>query len=377
MPTRFLTAAQRANFGRLPAMLCEDDLAKAFTLDRNDLRVIRSLRTDRNRLGYALLLTSVRFVGTFPASLQEVPPVIMGYLCTQLGIDDQISLASYFSSKTVERHVRSIRERYGFVYFADTPRLRLGLTRWLYAECWIGNERPAVLVLQAADWLVAQNVILPGISTIERLVGRVRDRTKARLWSHLAGSLSDVQHERIAALFKRDDNNLSQLEILRASPLKRRQSDFWNHLDRLDAVRDFGLGLTPPKAVPAAQLERLARIARRAKPSALAALKEPRRTATVAALFYTLEATAQDDAVELGDALIADLFRKAELAQTNHRQTYQRDLDTAIVLLRDLAGFVTGEIEDDLPHNIWRDRVFSQISRESIDSAITAVDTPP
>ncbi len=187
-----------------------------------------------------------------------------------------------------------------------------------HTECWIGNDRPGALVLQVADWLVAHNVILPGLFTLERLVGRVRDRASQQLFVRLANGLTADQRSRIAALFERDGDDLNRLEILRGSPLKRRQSDFWTHLDRLDAVRDFDLGLMPPKGVPATQLERLARIARRTKPSAIAALKEPRRTATVAALFYTLEASAQDDAIELGDALIADLFRKAELAQANH-----------------------------------------------------------
>lgn len=373
MPTRFLTPAQRSCFGRLPETLSEDELAKAFTLDGDDLRLIRRLRTGKNRLGYAVLLTSVRCVGTFPGSPQDVPPAITRYLSGQLGIDAAVSLDPYFASKTVERHVRSIRERYGFAHFAEAQHLRFGLTRWLYAECWIGNDRPGVLVLQAADWLVAHHVILPGLSTLERLVGRVRDRASQRLFSRLANSLSHTQRAQIFALFERDGDDLGRLEILRASPLKRRQSDFRTHLDRLDAVRGFGLSLSLPKGVPATQLERLARIARRAKPSAIAALKEPRRTATVAALFYTLEASAQDDAVELGDALIADLFREAELAQANHRHDHQRALDAAIVLLRDLAGLVTAD--DTLPHAAWRDEIYGQMPKDSIMGAIAAVDT--
>ena len=104
------------------------------------------------------------------------------------------------------------------------------------------------------------------------------------------------------------------------------------HLDRLDALREFGLRLTPPKGVPSTQLERLSRVARRSKPSAIAVLKEPRRTATVAALFYTLEATAQDDATELGEALISDLLREVEQAQATGRVAHQRELDKAALL---------------------------------------------
>jgi len=373
MPTRFLTAMQRARFGRLPETLSEDDLAKAFTLDADDLSEIRSLRTAKNRLGYAVLLTSMRCVGTFPGSPKDVPADITGYLCTQIGIDARISLDAYFTSKTVERHVRSIREQHRFAHFSEVPHLRFGLTRWLYTECWIGNDRPGALVLQAADWLVAHNVILPGLSTLERLVGRVRERARGRLFACLANGLTTEQHNRISALFERDGDDLNRLEILRASPLKRRQSDFWTHLDRLDAVRDFDLGLMPPKGVPATQLERMARIARRTKPSAIAALKEPRRTATVAAIFYTLEASAQDDAIELGDALIADLFREAELAQASQRHAHQLSLDAAIVLLRDLAGLVTAD--DKLPYNDWRDMVYRQMPKENIEGAILAVDT--
>ena len=153
MPTQFLTAMQRARFGRLPDTLSEDGLAKAFTLDVDDLRETLRLRTAKNRLGYAVLLTSVRYVGTFPGSPQDVPSEITGYLCAQIGIDAGTSLNTYFTSKTSERHVRSIREQHGFAHFSEVPRLRFGLTRWLYTECWIGNDRPGALVLQPELWI--------------------------------------------------------------------------------------------------------------------------------------------------------------------------------------------------------------------------------
>ena len=119
-------------------------------------------------------------------------------------------------------------------------------------------------------------------------------------------------------------------------------------------------------------LERLTRVARRAKPSAIAALKEPRRTATVAALFYILEASAQDDATELGEVLISDLFREAEQAQTNNRAAQQRDLDDAVLLLHDLAGMLIGE--EDMPFEPWREAVYEQLPKDSIIGAMATVE---
>ena len=206
--------------------------------------------------------------------------------------------------------MQSIREEYGLVYFPDVPRIQFGLLRWLYAECWAGNERPGTLVLQAADWLISNNA--PGVSTLERLVGRVRERVRLRLWYRLAEGLSEtnVRRSMRCLIIMR----LSSLEILRASPLKRRQSDFLHHLDR-DAVRDFGLRLTPPNGRQRSWSAW--RALRDGRPPRLP-LKEPRRTATVAALFYILEASAQDERQAWRSPDLRSVPRGWQ-AQTNNR----------------------------------------------------------
>ena len=188
----------------------------------------------------------------------------------------------------------------------------------------------------------------------------------------MVAGLSDAQKAQITALFVEDTERFGNLEVLRARPLKRRPTDFAIQLDRLDAVRSFGLSPSPPKGVPAVQLERLARVAKNAKPSAIAAMKEPRRTATVAALFYTLEASAQDDATELGEALVADLFREAEMAPLAHRQSQQKNMDEAVRILRNLAGMVIAEGE--LPHDAWQDAVFAHLPKDRIEAAMETID---
>src|SRR3546814_9109840 len=55
--------------------------------------------------------------------------------------------------------------------------------------------------------------------------------------------------------------------------------------------------------------------------------RSPRRAATIAALFHTLEAAAQDDAAELAEALLADMVQGAEAADKQARLRSLRDLD--------------------------------------------------
>src|ERR1019366_8365680 len=154
------------------------------------------------------------------------------------------------------------------------------------------------------SWLVVNKVLLPGVSVLERFVGRIRDRAQTRLWKRLVAALNEKQRERIAKLFDEDSKtSLAALDALRTVPTHRSSSEFLHHLDRLEAIRAFDLRPSPPQGVPAASLERPARVARAGKPSAIAVLQAPRRTATVAALFHTLETAAQDDAAEIAEAL--------------------------------------------------------------------------
>jgi TnpA family transposase len=108
------------------------------------------------------------------------------------------------------------------------------------------------------------------------------------------------------------------------------------------------------------------------RPSAIAALAEPRRTATVAALFHTLEAAAQDDAIELAEALLTDLVKDAEAAAARTRIANLHDLDDAAMLLKEMASLVLSD--EDLPLDAWREALFKRVPRETLITAMDRID---
>jgi hypothetical protein len=313
MPTRHLSNEQRQRYASFVVAPSPDQLARYFHLDRSDREVTDGLRGDHNRLGFALMLGSARCIGAFPGADVEIPGAVTAFLGGQLGLKEIPSLKGYFDlGGQRKRHLVPIRERYGFTEVADNGPARFRLTRWIYALCWSGDDHPGPLVERAASWLVVNKVLLPGVSVLERFVGRIPDRAQERLWKRLVAALDDKQRERIAKLFDEGSEScFATLNALETVPTQRSSGEFLHHLDRLEAIRAFDLRPSPPRGVPAASLERLARVARAGKPSAIAALQEPRRTATVAALFHTLEAAAQDDAAELAEALVTDLVKDA------------------------------------------------------------------
>ena len=65
MPVDFLSPAQQENYGKYPNDLSPEFIANYFFLDDEDKEWIKSKRGQFSRLGYALQLTTVRYIGTF------------------------------------------------------------------------------------------------------------------------------------------------------------------------------------------------------------------------------------------------------------------------------------------------------------------------
>ena len=103
-----------------------------------------------------------------------MPGSAVTFIAVQLGIQVGSLLSEYAASRWRSRHPVEIRDRYGYRAFCE-PFVQFRLNRWLYALCWTGSDRPSALFDRATAWLIAQKVLLPGVTTLERNIARVRN----------------------------------------------------------------------------------------------------------------------------------------------------------------------------------------------------------
>lgn len=109
-------------------------------------------------------------------------------------------------------------------------------------------------------------MLLPGVTTLARLVAGVRDRAAARLWHRLAQVPDAAQHARLEArLVVPEGARQTPLERLRQAPTRVSAAALVAALKRLAEVRALGVGPLDLTTIPPGRMQALARHAIAAK----------------------------------------------------------------------------------------------------------------
>ena len=262
MPVDFLTNEQAQRYGCYGGEPTADQLARYFYLDDADRTLTSIRRGDHNRLGFALQLCTVRFLGTFLPDPTQVPAGVIRHLAAQLQVSDPDCLSRYRERPGTHReHAGEIQLRHGYRDFTDQPG-HFRLVRWLYTRAWLSAERPIVLFDLTTARMVERKILLPGVTVLTRLIARVRDRVAARLWRSLAQLPPPKQQKRLETLLTvPDGSRLSTLDRLRRAPTRVSSPAMVEALERLTEIRALEVSQLNLARIPRGRVMTLARYA--------------------------------------------------------------------------------------------------------------------
>jgi TnpA family transposase len=371
MPVDFLTEEQKAAYGKFASQPNDMQLARYFHLDQTDLTFIGSRRGDENRLGFALQLTSLRFLGTFISDLSLIPIKVKSFIADQLSLPDISILVKYAQRETTKReHAVLIRRHYGYHEFSDFPWfLRLG--RLLYTRAWLANERPSLLFDCATSWLIKNKVLLPGVTRLIRLISAIRERADTRLWQALSALPSDEQRTKLETLLEvAEGQRSSQFDRYRQSPVNISGPSFNQAVDRYKGLKEFGIQELNLSQIPPGRVKNLARHAGVISMHKIARMPDSKRIAVLVAFTKAFESIALDDALDVLDLLITDIAGAAKKMGQKKRLRTLKDLDKAALLLADVGSLI---LKDETDGNQLRKGIFLRVSREKLVESIAVI----
>jgi hypothetical protein len=369
MPVDFLTTKQKENYGVFPKELTPEILHKYFYLDDYDKAIIKTCRKSHNKLGYALQLTTVRLIGIFLTNPVDVPKIAINYLANQLDIKDSSYIKDYFLCKlTKYEHIGDIKSKFGYHDLNNLWHFKL--SRWLYTQCWYSIERPSILFDRTVSWLIDRKLLLPGVTTLIRLISRIRIRSSDRLWRMLSQLPSKTQIKSLESLLKIvEDQRYSELDQLKTAPTRISSNSLISAIKRYKKIKSIGIRELDFSRVPMIKIRAFAKHISTSWTPAIVRMPEYKKIAMLVSFIYIYEIEILDDVLNLLDMLISEIISSAKRSGEKNRLRTLGDLDKSAA---ELASFAQLFLDNESKRNL-KSLIYKAITKQQVSDAITTV----
>ena len=264
MPRRSIwSARQRAALLDLPTD--EAALLRHYTLSDDDIERIRVRRGGHNRLGFALQLCAFRYPGRMLTVGEAIPLAVLGFIAAQLGMGAEDLDGYAIREETRREHLAELRRIYGYRMFSG--RCARDLKLWLEHEA-EGAHSNEGLARRFVEECRRQQVILPGLSVLERLCAGALVAAERRIEARIVAGLDDAMRMGLDRLLTEEvDGGVSRFVWLRRFEVGQNSADSNGLLDRLEFLQGFDLPSDLLETVPPHRVARLRRQGERYSPT--------------------------------------------------------------------------------------------------------------
>ncbi|MGM0867601.1 MAG: Tn3 family transposase [Bacillota bacterium] len=329
-----LTPDQRKDFLTIPLTLSNWEVAYRYTLTQNDIEVIRRRRRDHNRLGFAIQICLFRYPGWSLSDIKNIPDKVINYIAKQLQINPSEFKLYSEREQTKHEHMEEIRKHYGFSNFSAHSYRVISHALLPHA---IENSNALFLIRMTLEEMRKRKIILPAMTTIERLVWETRRRAEEKVYNSLYKPLSPWQKQQLEKLIDTpSDKSKTKLGWLREIPGQSSPDAFLKVIERLEYVRLLNLS-TEAENIHSNRLLQLARLGARYEPHSFRRFNENKRYAILVAHLFTLSQDLIDQAIEIHDRQIMILQSKGRKAQEELQKQNGKSINEKVLHFADIG----------------------------------------
>ena len=365
----FLSDGDRELLDGFPAEVGGDDLVRCFSLGGGDLDLVWARLSVGARLAGGLQIGALRLVGFVPDDLTAAPLAVVEFVAAQ--VDAAATDLDDYSSrpKTRWEHVNAVERHVGF--------RRAGAGELKELDGWLGDQalehdRPVTLFAMACDHLMAEGLVRPGVTTIERCVVGARGRAWIETYRRLDPQLTLQRREALDGLLIADpDLGMSGLAWLRQIPPGRPPAQIRGLVqvrDRLIAAGGdaFDLsGLNPNR------VRHLAALSRRMDAQALARMQPERRYPILVAAVVEGLASTTDLVLDLFDTALGAIDRKARRDLEDQVKDVARVSSDTVTVFKQVAGVL---LDPGVPDHLVRSAVWDLVGRDRFTATAQRAD---
>jgi len=337
MPVNFLSEAERVRLSQFPRDIPEVDLIQYFRLTQDDLNLIQRQRRSFNRLGIAVQLCALRYLGYCPDDLQQTPLAVLTFIAKQLNMSVNVEdLGRYGKrSQTRTEHAQQVQDYLGFRSLK--PKDLKNIEKWLLERA-LEHDKTSLLFEWVAQKLHRDKLVRPGVSVVERWVGTARNQATQATYK-LARPLLRTHNRKFLDRLLEKDSDLGQtpLNWLRLNAVNNSPSEILNGIKKVEFLRNQRIHQWDVSKFNPNRLKLLARIAKNSSNQGLQRSPPEKRYPILIAFVHQMLIEATDESADLFIRCLGDAYASAKRDLRDFRQREAVAINEKVMILKQLG----------------------------------------
>lgn len=364
----FLSDVQRQQLEQFPEHIHDNELIQYYLLSEDDLHQIPIKSPSYSRLGFALSLCTLRFLGFMPKDLFLIDPTILTFVAGQLNIEDTLSQIKQYGERPQTRsdHLQII-EKYLVFRRLRSDELA-SIKTWLLTEA-MEHDRPTYLLHRLIGKLKQDRIVRPSILTLERLVSTAREQARQHTYKCIEHLLSDERKNFLDQLLVIDEEKKKTLLTwLRQRAVSSSPESIRTTLDKLAFLVKAGVPEWDLSMLSSNRLQFLNRLGKCSTNQALQRSSMQKRYSILMAVLYQSLEEILDELIDLFDQSLSQSYSRARNSLKRHHEKLQESTNEKVRLLTTIGLIL---LDEHVPDTSLRETLYNTVSPEALREALS------